>query len=154
MYVFTAQNRCNLRRLQNTQSGDTLDSLRERRARFHCLSFNGIHKRSDGRTKKHRKNRIPLQMNNLQSFISVINAVNALQPKLSQLTSPISQKDSQWRQRRHGKIYKKLFKEGPQQSEILHYVIGIIAYLFITQNPTRKKNSSMFLPSSAASNFF
>ena len=40
-------------------------------------------------------------------------AYGGLQPKLAQITSAISQKHSQWRQRRHGKIYKKLFKEGP-----------------------------------------
>ena len=97
----------------------------------------------------------------------VINAVNALGKLITSLRGivtccrnlrivwrNISQKDSLWRQRRRGKIYKILFKEGPHQSEILHYVIGVIAYLFITQNPTRKKNYSMFLPSSAASNFF
>ena len=81
-------------------------------------------------------------------------APRQLQSKSRFFEPCISQKDSQWRQRRHVRIYKKLFKEGPHQNEILHYVIGVIAYLFITQNPTRKKKSSMFLPSSAASNFF
>ena len=63
----------------------------------------------------------------------------------------ISQKDSQWRQRRHVKIYKKLLKDGPHQSENLHYLIGVIPYLFITQNPTRNQQ---YFTVSAASNFF
>ena len=61
-------------------------------------------------------------------------------PSKSRFFAPcISQKDSQWRQRRHVKIYKKLFKEGPHQNEILHYVIGVIAYLFITKTRRGKK---------------
>ena len=77
------------------------------------------------------------------------------QPARVQITSQISQKESQWRQGRHGKIYKTLFKEGPHQSKFFHYVIDVIHYLLINKlNPARKKNSPMFLPSSAASTFF
>ena len=71
-------------------------------------------------------------------------APRQLQSKSRFFAPCISQKDSQWRQRRHVKIYKKLFKDGPHQSEILHDVIGVIPYLFITQNPTRKKNQQCF----------
>ena len=81
-------------------------------------------------------------------------APRQLQSKSRFFAPCISQKDSQWRQRRHVKIYKKLFKDGQHQSEILHYVIGVIPYLFITQNPTRKKKINNVLLSSAASNFF
>ena len=62
------------------------------------------------------------------------------QPARVQITSQISQKESQWRQGRHGKIYKTLFKEGPHQSKIFHYVIDVIHYLLINKlNPARKK---------------
>ena len=82
-------------------------------------------RRTDEKTSKESGPSSNEQPSIISSIASpVIYAVNALQPKLAQITSPISQKDSQWRQRRHGKIYKKLFKEGPHQIEILHYVIG------------------------------
>ena len=67
-----------------------------------------------------------------------------LQPKLAQITSPISQKDSQWRQRRHGKIYKKLFKEGPHQSEILHYVITSWRHTLLINHQTKPDAGKKF----------